>query len=280
MFKNGEGFSSTGGGGGGSSDKFTSDFVVQLSGGKTLGKYTNGQTVPANGKTAREVILDVAIEYLAPSFSSFSVSGQATTIEVGTTLSGNRTFTWGTNNASNVQANSIAIRNVTANTLIGSGLANDGSEVLGIGSILLNTEGATQSFRGEGVNTQSNAFQSSNFTITSRFNRFYGAVASSPTNSAQVRALPTGEFQTGNSNVFNLNTGTTLTKFVVALPPSRTITSVIDLDNLNANITSSYVLTGTVSVLDAGGTSRVYNIYEMNVGSPYPSNARHQITTA
>jgi hypothetical protein len=82
----------SGGGGGGT---FSSDIVVSLSGGKTLGKYTNGQTIPSNGLTAEQVMRLIAIEYILPVFTSFSISGQATTVEVGATLSTPATFIWG-----------------------------------------------------------------------------------------------------------------------------------------------------------------------------------------
>lgn len=45
---------------------FTVDIPVSLSNGKTLGKYLSGQTVPAIGKTAQQVFLDIAIEALNP----------------------------------------------------------------------------------------------------------------------------------------------------------------------------------------------------------------------
>lgn len=48
------------------SQVFTVDIPVSLSNGKTLGKYVNGQTVPAIGKTAQQVFLDIAIEALNP----------------------------------------------------------------------------------------------------------------------------------------------------------------------------------------------------------------------
>jgi hypothetical protein len=78
-----------------------------------------------------------------------------------------------------------------------------------------------------------------------------------------------------------LNTGSALIKFVFALPPSRTISNVIDIDALNANITSQYVLQGTINVQDGGvsGSVQTYNLYEMNVGSPYAASHAHQITT-
>jgi hypothetical protein len=233
-----------------------------------------------SGLSIQDIIQQMTNTYLAPAFSSFTAIGQNTTVEVGTTLSGNRTFSFSFSNAFNVTASTLNVRDVTANVLIGTGLATTSPTIsLPITNIQLNSSGATQQWRGEATNTQSNSFQSSNFTVTGRFLRFFGAVATSPTDSATVRALPNSAFQTANSNTFILDTGTTLTKFVVALPPSRTIDSVIDLTNLNANITSAYILTGTISVNDIGGTPRTYNIYELNVGAPYSVSAQHQIIT-
>ncbi len=122
----------------------------------------------------------------------------------------------------------------------------------------------------------------SNVSITGRFLRFFGPTSSAPTNSAQVRALPSNALQTSNVMTFTLNTGNVEQIFAVALPPGRTITSVIDIDASNANITSSYVLTGTVSVNDGGGsgTPRTYNLYVCTLGAPYSSNHQHSITTA
>lgn len=126
------------------------------------------------------------------------------------------------------------------------------------------------------------ATASKSVTLVGRYLRFYGPTASTPTNSAEVRALGSSDLQTANANTFTLNTGTSLTKFAVALPPSRTIASVIDLDALSANITSSFVLVGTVQVNDGGGigTARTYNLYEMNNGQAYSTSHRLQITTA
>jgi hypothetical protein len=265
--------------GGGGSVVFDADIPVVLSGGKTIGQYTNGQTIPANGKTVQEVITLLATEYINPSFSAFSISGQATTVEIGTTLSGSKTFLW-TLSAGSGTVSTIDIYNNTAASTLVAGTANDGTQAATITTIQLNTNGATQSWKGIGNNTSPpGTFNSSDFVVTARYIRFYGATASAPTNSAQVRALSTNAFHTGAAT-FNLTTGTTLTRFAVALPPSVTISSVIDLDALNADITSQYVLTGTVSVTDAGGTSRTYNLYQMTIGAAYSVTHRHQITTA
>jgi len=261
-------------------DTFLTDIIVSLSGGKTFGKYTNGETIPSIGKTAVEVITDAAIEYINSTFTSFSVSTQPTTLEVGSTLSGGKIFTWSINlNSGTVPTIQIWDQTIPA-VLIAT--PNDGTEVVVVTTIQLNADGATQQWRGEGLDTgivPNVQFYSSTFTVTARYYRFYGASATSPTDSATVRALPQSGFHS-TGNTFNLNTGSTLTKFVVALPPGRTITSVIDLDALNADITSEYIAQSSINVLDAGGTNRAYNIYEMNVGASYSSDHRHQIHTA
>lgn len=258
---------------------FPSNVTFTLSGGKSFGKYTNGQTAPWAGLTAVQALLDAAQEYINPVFNSFSITGQATTVEVGTTLSGSKTFTWSISANSGV-VSTIDLYDVTAAATLLAGTANDGTQAQTITTVQLNSNGATQAWRGVGNNTSPpGTFNSSNFTVTSRFYRFLGPTATSPANSAAVRALSVSAFHTGAAT-FNLDTGTTEIKFVCALPPSVTISSVIDLDALNANITSQYILTGTVNVLDAGGTNRAYNIYEMNVGVAYSTNHRHAITTA
>jgi hypothetical protein len=110
---------------------------------------------------------------------------------------------------------------------------------------------------------------------------FYSPVASQPTDSVGVRALANRIFTDGINGVgWNLNTGTVYNIFTVAMPATLSITSVIDLDALNANITASYV-NSTFNVNDYYGTAVSYNIYTMINGLPYsPSSHRHQITRA
>lgn len=258
---------------------FTQDVTFVLSSGKSFGKYVNGDTAAWTGLTVIEALIDACIEYINPAFTSFAVTGQSSTVEVGTTISGSKTFTWAiTLNSGTVPT--IDIYDITDASTLLAGTSNDGSQVVTVNSLLLNTSGATQQWKGILNNTApSGTVDSSTVTVTARFYRFYGAASSSPADSAAVRALASSAFQTSGAT-FTLNTGSSLTRFVVALPPGVTITSVIDTSALNADITDEYVLTGTVSVTDAGGTSRTYNIYEMTVGVAYSTSHAHSITTS
>lgn len=259
---------------------FDSDITVILASGKSLGKYENGDTIASTGLTPREVLIDIATEYLAPTFSSFEVDGQSTTVEVGTTLSGDELFTWSiTENSGTVDT--LSIYDITNGADLVTDTDNDDLQLVTITENQLNTDGETQQWRGvanDTGTTPTSTVNSSTFTVRSRYYRFYGPTASTPTDSASVRTLTYSAFQTG-ANTFTLETGTTQTKFAVALPPGVNIVSVIDTDALDANITTEYVDQGPVSVTDAGGTSRSYNLYEMEIATPYSESHGHQITT-
>jgi hypothetical protein len=144
----------------------------------TVGGVPSGTNL--YGRTVTSILEDIFVTYLSPSFSSFSISGQSNTIEVGSVLSGSRTFTWVTSNSSNVQTNSVQIKDVTSNTVIASGLANDGSESVNIGTIS-NAAPMSRAWRAEAVNTNSTNFNSSNFTVTSIYPYFYGKSSSAIT---------------------------------------------------------------------------------------------------
>jgi hypothetical protein len=270
-------------------DSMTASFALITDVGS--GSYTpQGTTVSAVGGIPagtnlgtspigiQDLFDDIFYPYVNPVFTSFSITGQATTVEVGTTLTGSKTFVWNINQNSGTVP-TIDLYNVSTATTFLAGTPNDGTQAQNITTVQLNSNGDTQAYRGIGNNTDpAGTFNSSNFTVTARYYRFFG-IGDEPTNSAEVRALPNSAFHTGAST-FTFTTGTSATEFTVALPPDVTISSVIDLTNLNANITANFVLVGTVNVLDAGSTNRAYNIYVYTIGSPYPESATLQVTTA
>jgi len=259
---------------------FEADITVVLSDDKSLGKYVNGDTIPAIGLTAAQVLIDIATDYIVPAFTSFSVASQDSTVEVGTLLTGIKTFNWAiTDNSGTVAI--IDIYDITDSSDLETDIANTGTKITTLTDITLNSNGSTQQWRGVGTDSTPDPdadVNSATVTVTSRYKRFYGNSATSATTSALVRALPTSEFQTG-SDEFTLWTGTVQSKFIVALPPDVTITEVVDTDALYAVLTDEYVLQGTVAVDDIGGTPRTYNVYEMSMAIPYEGTHRHVITT-
>ncbi|MCZ2140664.1 MAG: hypothetical protein LC096_04655, partial [Bacteroidia bacterium] len=169
--------------GGGGGDTYVNPNPIPA----TQGGFNAGTTFPIP-QTMQQMWDGFLYPYLLPAFTSFSISGQSTLIEVGIDLSGIKTFNWSISNGANVQANSIAIRDVNANVLLASGLANDGTENVNIGTIV-NTSPISQSWRGESINTKSTPFNSANFNVSSIYPVFYGKVASGGAGAGQNRPV-------------------------------------------------------------------------------------------
>ena len=162
--------------------------------------YTNATAMPtavggfAAGTTFTDMELDdlwtgLLYPYQSPAFSAFTMSGQSTPLEVGVALTGgNRTFTWSTTNSSNINTNSIVIRDMNTSTDLATGLANDGTEVVDIGSaITKTTTGDTHVWRISAVNTNSVTF-TRNYTVT-WLSPYYDGVGDPGLSVAQIQAL-------------------------------------------------------------------------------------------
>ena len=162
------------------------DLLVVEGAGGGVYDLTSPSTIPVGGmpagtvmtgRTWQSLMEEIAVEYQLPGFSSFALTSIPAVVEVGVAISGAHNFTWSTSNSFNVLANSINIRDVTANVLIASNLANDGAESVGIGTIP-NTAPMSRSWRAEGRNSLNVQFNSGQDTVTSLYPYFYGKVAS------------------------------------------------------------------------------------------------------
>lgn len=129
------------------------------------------------GKTYDQLFAQMLVVYQSPAFSAFSVNFSSNPLEVGQTIQTTRTFTWSTTNSSNVSTNSISIIDVNnGNTVLASGLANDGTELVTIGTVV-NTVPISQQYKIQATNTNSILFNTT-YTLTSKYPCFYGKTAS------------------------------------------------------------------------------------------------------
>lgn len=263
---------------GGSGDfKFTEDIAYSLPTGKSFGRLVGTGIYPAVGKNVQEVLQDIALEYLTPTFSSFSMQGQATSVEIGTVLSGSKNFTFGFTYGQNVEENSLSILDVTADNILAADLPKTSPQSVNIGSISKSNPNTTHQWRAIAINTLGNTLQSGLFTVNFVLRRFFGSTSSPTTNSAQARALAQNVLD-NTSNTFNLNTGSANKIFEVLIPATKSIVQVNDIDALNANITANYILIdNNFMVNDIGGTPRAYKLYRMTIQDTYSDNHRHQI---
>lgn len=255
--------------------KFQSDTPVVLASGKTLGKYTNGQTILSAGKTFEEVIKDIALEYLSPAFSSFSIIEQASIVEVGTTLSGSKTFTWSISNPTNVKPNTVSIFDNNTSSNLGSGLANDGSEVIALNGNTLNANNATQSWKIKAQNTKDEIFESGNIVVTAIYPIFYGKSNSQPTaNQALIdggtKAIVAS---TGTLNITFGASGQYLWFAHPALNPTKTKWHVNALNNGNiGSISDLFNAPTTVSITTVMWAGVSYKVYISNIPTTTSGN--------
>ena len=83
----------------GGSELFTDDLTVSLAGGKTFGKYSDGETIPASGKTAADVIIMATFEGIDPTVSLSSSGNDVAFGESGKTVNLNFSYTINTPSA-------------------------------------------------------------------------------------------------------------------------------------------------------------------------------------
>lgn len=153
---------------------------------QAVGGYDVGTTF--DNVSFKDLMDGLLYPYQTPSFSSFYILNQSTTLECGVVVNGvNRVFNWNITNPNNVVQNSITIKNYTNNIVIGTNLNNDGSEVLSFSSITKTVTGSTHVWQIQAYNTKNQVF-SKNYTIT-WYDPFYYGVGEKDLNAIQIQQL-------------------------------------------------------------------------------------------
>lgn len=270
---------------------FESDITVALSGGKTLGKYENGDTIPSTGLTFEAVMNLIAQETINPTFANpaFSTSlSPNQTYEVGTAYTG--TFT-GTLDRGKILGDIVAgVWDPTAIQGFRSGAVEEyildgttqASNSLSVTRTLINgtnTFNATVKYLASDIqplNSVGGNFDeplaagslNSSKSITARYKQFFGVTDTTPTTSEEVRNL-------SNSNYANISTFITPAfsdiKFVIAIPATRNLVRVVTSNNetiFEEGEPSPGFVLDTFNVNDAGGTPVSYKVYTFTSVSP------------
>jgi hypothetical protein len=216
-----------------------------------FGGIAAGSTFVA--KTIAQMFDALLYPYQNPAFSSFTYTGYVATVEVGTTLSGSKTFTWGTTNSGNITANTIQIRDVTNAVNLATGLGNTGSSVQNIGSVVKNTA-TTHQWSVTGTNTNAVTF-SSTLTVTWRWKVYSGESALTALTEVDIEALRVGNLQTGFGAVYTMLGGGY--KYICYPSTLGTATTFKDGGNQNVAMEAPY----TVSVTNVNGVTTNYNVH-------------------
>ncbi len=169
-----------GGGGGGSSTYSNSNPTPE-----TIGGITAGTTF--SNKTMKEMWDMLLYKYLTPAFSSFSISGISSPLEVGEEVPSSKTFTWATSNSGNITPNTITLSDVTGGTTLASGLSHSGSHTI-VGDAVVKTVATNNVWR-ISANQLEGAPISRNHTVNWQWRIYYGESVSGILNEAGIKSL-------------------------------------------------------------------------------------------
>lgn len=233
----------------------------------SIGGLTAG--VDVQGDTLSELIEKIIAPFVIPSFLSFTLTG-GSTLEINETLTGSQTFSWTTEEPSNILPNTIQIEDITGATVLGTGLVNDGTEDLALN--VVNSSVSTNTWRITGTDTQNNTF-SRNVTKSWRTKAYFGTGVVNT--SAEIKAND-NTFIVGSGGDFDIIIPANTPDVYVAIP-SGTSFSAAYIESANADVTSTF--TSSSVSLDINGTNVTYDLYKTTIGGGgYPSQATYKIT--
>lgn len=234
----------------------------------TIGGITAGSTF--SNQTMQQMWDTLLYPYQAPAFSSFSISGQSTTIEVGTSIAGTKTFSWSTANPSNVQANTISIVDLTNSTTLATGLANDGTESILLPSAVVKNSATSNTWRITGTNTNSVSF-TADFVVNWYWKIYYGTSANTTLTEVQIESLANTSLSNNITGSFSFAGGNykyfcypDVYGSINTIKDSTTLLNVAmasGVDDAFFSNSANGIYYGIVSVTNINGVSTNYRVY-------------------
>lgn len=239
-------------------------FFEALTAGSTVGGITQGTNLL--NMNLYEVFDMLLNPYQPPAFTSFAISGQSQTLEIGDSIaSGSKTFTWGISNSSNVTANTLSITGEPG-TIVSAGSITSPYSYILVSPITKTTVGSTSTFNISATNTNSNNFSSS-FTVTWRANLYVGKNTGTTINEAAAEALtstlggvPTGtkSFSAGAGYIYYVYPATFADINTMKDQATNLDVPYINLSNINItngfSVTTSYKVFRTLNQLNGAIT--------------------------
>jgi hypothetical protein len=205
--------------------------------------------------------------YQAPAFASFSL-GFGGLQEIGFTISTGQTFTWSTNNSTNISPNTISIAGYNLTTL--TGLPNSGSEPVVFTSSVTRSAGdgvGSRSWSIQATNTHSGSFSTST-SIRWDWKMFAGTSTNTTLTANQITGLTNyNSVKTGFAGTFNMSAGGY--KYFVFEDVYGSPTTFVDTsNNLNVAMYAGYPNTDAhgntydlVTVINSYSQAGAYRVY-------------------
>lgn len=164
----------------------------------TVGGAAAGTTFDSDLAGALDKIL---YPYVKPTFTSFYLSSQITSLEVGDKIAGgSRTFNWATSEPDNISPNSIDI--ISGSTTILSGAANDGTETFDIGADIVKTTNTSHYFKIVGTDTNGDTFQRL-YAVYWKWRLYYGSSPLETMTESDIKALQSSFLYTSENYTYN-----------------------------------------------------------------------------
>lgn len=216
----------------------------------TLGGIPAGTAF--NNQTLQEMFDALLYPYQNPAFTSFVISGQATTVEVGVAVPANPTFTWATSNPSNIKPNTTVIKNgldVLANNV------SNVSPYLAIDDAVVNNSAISNTWSIQQENTLDQLF-TRNFTVNWRWRIYTGESLSTPLDETGIESLSNNPLRANFSGTFDFAAGGY--KYVCYPALMGVATTFKDTStNLDVPFAPPYL----ISVTNAYGVTTDYNVH-------------------
>ena len=194
--------------------------------------------------------------YQYPAFSSFAITGQGQTLEVGATTNANPSFTWALTNSSNVVNDTINIYDTTTAEHLVTNHNSTGPAAVTHAGITLSSAGA-HVYTITCENTKLGTFTLT-FVITAYWRRYYGESASSPHNEAEVKALRVSGLASSYAATYVFSTAASEYKWICYPSSWGTPSTFKDADTGFAVPFESAVV---VSVTNTNGSTTNYNCF-------------------
>jgi hypothetical protein len=249
--------------------KFTNNVTINLSGSKSLGKYPNGATIPAAGKTLDEFLLDLVTESIHPTYTAPTVSissDKTASYEIGTNI-GTVTLSSSFNQNNGGAATSTTYFKNSGS--LGAGVNTNNHGVLstsisysvtvtyGAGTVVLNDNLGNPDATGQIAAGST----SSSLTISPYANKYFGTSTSNSVDDATLRA-GTNEVASGKAKSnFTIPISGGTNYIFYAYPATLGALSSISVEGFGS--LDAFTLT-TRNVTNASGYSQSYNIYISN----------------
>jgi hypothetical protein len=228
-------------------------FFEALIAGSTVGGITAGTNLL--NKSLYEVFDILLNPYQPPAFTSFGITGQSQTLEIGDSItSGSKSFNWGISNSSNVTANTLSITGEPGTIVSGGSITSPYSYNLA-SAITKTTVNSTSTFNISATNTNSNSFSSS-FTVTWRANLYVGKNTGTTINEAGAEALTStlGGIPTGPKS-FSAGAG-----YIYYVYPA-TFADINTMKDQATNLDVPYINLSNINITNGFSTTTTYKVF-------------------